>query len=247
MFECIELGLYRKCARECEEILATSDSVANTRAAILFARSLYRINKPSRAAQVAESAVSRVNAFMDAYTVRELSALRHGSDLSDLKTMSIQPIDEPLPSYVPRPRLGPYASSSKDSNINSENNTKLTKFRNKYLGDGPNQISEQLALMAMADVSHSTGDEQIDILIVIGNAQMNFGNMSSAIEIFEGVLEYNDRILAAHLGLGSARALASQLLAADEHFTKAISIDCTVFISPLITFLFFKICTVYCT
>ncbi|CAM9199844.1 unnamed protein product, partial [Ectocarpus fasciculatus] len=88
--------------------------------------------------------------------------------------------------------------------------------------------SESLARLVLKDLSYCTGDDDIDLLIVLGNAQMNYGNFPCAVEIFQAIIKSNSAVLAAELGLGSAFALSAQFDLAIQHFTSAISLDPTV-------------------
>lgn len=206
-----ELGLYRKCVKICEEILSNSEGL-QPRAALLLSRSYLKLNRLAECKDTAHLALKGLTASDDVYTARYLQILSEGVDQFP------EPISSPSKAQIIDDRTSGIEIHSK----------RLQDLQQKYLGNGPGQVAEPLARMVMRDLSYATGDEAVDMLLVLGNAQMNYGNIAPAIEIFEGVLKCNDLVLAAHLGLGSALALTGQFDTAVEHFTRAISIDPTV-------------------
>lgn len=105
---------------------------------------------------------------------------------------------------------------------------RFLEVRDKFIGSGAKQISERVALSAVREMAHASGNDQIDLLTIAGNAQMNFGNVSDAEEIFSAILQYREDTLAAHLGLGSVLAVTFKFEAALIHFNRVISLDPTV-------------------
>ena len=60
-------------------------------------------------------------------------------------------------------------------------------------------------------VQHGVGQKEIDERIAIGYLNVNTGNFTKAIELFNTLLAKNDKIVAAYLGRGTAFALSGDL------------------------------------
>jgi tetratricopeptide (TPR) repeat protein len=247
-----ELGMFRRCISLCESLLTPTELCLHThiRAATLLSRALLSLGRAEAAAAAAADGIQRARGGDDVYAVAELARLAAGagagagageSDSEGQATTSTHSsaVVPPCTLIPPLPEAQPQAQPQ-ETDYNAEvarkrkaeeqkkKWSKLYYLRNKYMGDGQSQVSERLARMVLKDLSHSTGDEETDLVLVLGNAQMSYGDISSAIEIFQGLLEISDRTLAAHLGIGSAMALSSCFDLAIDHFTKAIALDPTV-------------------
>ena len=68
----------------------------------------------------------------------------------------------------------------------------------------------------------------IDDLIAFGYLQVNTGKLEMACQIFSKLLQYNDNLPAAYLGLGSANAMLGQFDEAISLFSKVIVKDATI-------------------
>lgn len=222
-----ELGLYRKCVTKCEA-LRTSEHCPRARVAILLSRAYSRLNREKEAVCAAQVGMQHARSSDDVYALRELCLLateEGGSVSASVPTLATAAPPPASPEFIKQHVSGEIKSNPKGK---YDEKAELRRLRVKYMGDGPSQIPEQLARMVLRDLSHASGDEDIDLLLVLGNAQINYGNISSALEIFTAILDANGNILAGHLGIGSALALSASFDTAIMHFTKAITMDPTV-------------------
>ena len=74
-------------------------------------------------------------------------------------------------------------------------------------------------------VQHGTGETMVDKHIASGYLYVNTGNYSKAIELFSSLLNMRPKLIAAHLGRGTALALSGQIEASVLDFSAAIKID----------------------
>ena len=215
-----ELGMFRRCVQLCEG-LKVEVQYLDCQTAILLTKAFYRLGKSEAAVAAATEGLQSVRDIDNLSAVAELSRLAGGVPDNTCADASV-----PAP---PLPENGVETTPIPDTKSSALlSNNPLSSLVEKYMGDKKGQVPKHLVRMVLAELQFSTGDQAIDTAIVLGNAQMNYGNVQAAMEIFIDILNVNDTAFAAHLGLGSALALCSQFDDAIDRFTRAIAIDPTV-------------------
>ena len=68
-------------------------------------------------------------------------------------------------------------------------------------------LSTDVLKQVRGSLAHASGDDLLDSLIALGYLQVNTGNLDLACEIFQLLLSHRPDLVAAHMGMGSARAM----------------------------------------
>ncbi len=239
------LGLTRKCIKICNHIVENVD-IMHLQAYILLGKAYSLLNNREKSIEVwrkgLEIASSNSSHIYSVLDVIELSSLLNQSETvtstgnrsDEFKSASScnkevvlnQPVSiksEITTSNQPDSKKNEIITQK---SINREYQI-IIQMHNLLIGSGK-LINPTVLTMVRNNLAHASGDELVDDLIAYAYLQVNVGQLDSATEIFIRLLQYNTKLPASYIGLGSIYAMKSEYEKAIDEFSKAITADSTL-------------------
>ncbi len=244
------LGLTRKCIKICNHIVDNVDSM-HLQAYILLGKAYKLINNKEKSIEVwrkgllvASSNSSQIFSILD---VIELRSLLNNQEVAsnNVNSENTQSTSTPLNNKEVITTQPESNSSNKNETISpsqpvSNNKNKIIdskpsnreydvviQMHNLLIGSGQ-FINPTILTMVRKNLAHASGDELVDDLIAYAYLQVNVEQLDSATEIFTRLLQYNTKLPASYIGLGSIHAMKGEYEKAIDEFSHAISADSTL-------------------
>ena len=227
------LELHRKCmVSSLKALELDKDSIT---AHVLLGKSYRILGNRIKAIQSFEVALDKCVTQQDCFMAAEIEKLI-AEELVDSKTHqkatdtkandNNKNVIPGVARIVTAATIAPVSKSKTKARRENVSLETLTAVHSKIVGNDPSQISQ--AILSTIKINHGTGIVVVDNLIAYGYLQVNTGKMDQACELFNLLLGYDNKLVAAHLGLGSAQALGGKLDLAIESFSAGIIADPTV-------------------
>lgn len=240
------LGLTRKCIKICNHIVENVD-IMHLQAYILLGKSYSLLNSKEKSIEVwrkgFEIASSNSSQICSVLDVIELSSLLNNSGAVITTTSNKSDEVKSVSSSNKEVVLNQPASCKSEITTSKQPDSKkneiiasrptsheyqiIIQMHNLLVGSGK-AINPTILTMVRNNLAHASGDELVDDLIAYAYLQVNVDQLDSAAEIFTRLLQYNTKLPASYIGLGSIYAMKSEYEKAIDEFSKAITADSTL-------------------